>query len=99
MYWVGPIIGGILAALIYEYIFAAGATFTRTKKFVLRSRKPAEKKSTTKDEELNSSKAGLIEIPLEEKEGEGDAIVEMEKTAEEEEKKEEEAEQVEQKAE
>lgn len=98
VFWVGPVVGGILAALIYEYIFAAGATFTRTKKFVLRSRKPAEKKSAVKDEELNSSKAGLIEIPLEEKEGEGDAIVEMEKT-EEEEKREEEAQQIEQKAE
>ena len=95
----GPIVGGILAALIYEYIFAAGASFTRTKKFVLRSRKPAEKKSTAKEDELNSSKAGLIEIPMEEKEAEaGEAVVDVEKT-EEEEKKEEELEQVEQKAE
>ena len=87
--------------MIYEYIFAAGATFTRTKKFVLRSRKPSEKKPIVllKEDELNSSKAGLIEIPLDEKEGEGDAVIEMGEKTEEEEKKEEEAEQIEQKAE
>lgn len=85
--------------MIYEYIFAAGATFTRTKKFVLRSRKPAEKKAKKDDEPKDSSKAGLIEIPLEEKEGEGDAVIEMGEKTEEEEKKEGEGEQGEQKTE
>lgn len=87
VYWVGPNIGGILAALVYEYIFAAGASFTKTKKFVLKHRKPCEKTPKQKEsqDELNSSKAGLIETPC--ADGEGDAVVEMEKI---EEKKEEE---------
>lgn len=88
VYWVGPIIGGLVAALMYEYVFAAGASYSRTKKFVLKHRKPAEKpKTQTNQEELNSSKAGLIEAPT--TDSEGDAVLEMEKI--EEEKKEEEA--------
>lgn len=87
VYWVGPVIGGLVAALVYEYVFAAGASFSRTKKFVLKHRKPAEKpKKQSNQEELNSSKAGLIEAPA--ADGEGDAVVEMEKI---EEKREEEA--------
>ena len=62
VYWVGPIVGGVLAALVYEYIFAASASFSRTKKFVLRHRKPAEKPAPANQDELNSSKAGLIEV-------------------------------------
>lgn len=95
VYWVGPIIGGLLAALEYEYVFAAGASYARTKKFVLKHRKPADKpKKSTNNDELNSSKAGLIEAPV--TDNEGDAVVEMEKI---EEKKEEEPAETEVKAE
>lgn len=80
VYWVGPIIGGLVAALVYEYVFAAGASFTRTKKFVLKHRKPAEKPKKPNSDELNSSKAGLIEAPG--TDNEGDAVVEMEKIEE-----------------
>lgn len=64
MYWVGPVIGGLVAALVYEYVFAAGASFTRTKKFVLKHRRPAEKaqKPVNGGDDMNSSKAGLIEV-------------------------------------
>lgn len=59
----GPVVGGLVAALVYEYVFAADASYSRTKKFVLKHRKPAEKPSKpTNQEDLNSSKAGLIEV-------------------------------------
>jgi len=87
VYWVGPIVGAVVAALVYWYVFAASASFSRTKKFVLKHRKPAEKSKPANQDEHNSSKAGLIEIQMSETEGE--AVVEVEKV--EEEKKEEEA--------
>ena len=37
MYWCGPILGGILAALIYETLFAANASLTRTKNFLTKA--------------------------------------------------------------
>lgn len=59
----GPIVGALVAALSYEYIFAAGASYARTKKFVLKHRRPAEKpKTSAPSDDMNSSKAGLIEV-------------------------------------
>ncbi|KAL3858710.1 hypothetical protein ACJMK2_008971 [Sinanodonta woodiana] len=72
VYWVGPVVGGILAALVYEYIFSAGATFTRTKKFVLRSKKCA---LPTPKEKVND-KADVVEIQMEEKKEEEEKIEE-----------------------
>ena len=40
MYWVGPLTGGLAAGLLYEYIFAAGATVTKARKCLLRTKKP-----------------------------------------------------------
>lgn len=31
MYWVGPLLGGILAALLYDLVFAANASIGKTK--------------------------------------------------------------------
>ncbi|CAG5114725.1 unnamed protein product, partial [Candidula unifasciata] len=40
VFWVGPVVGGLLAGLLYEYIFAAGATFGGFKKCLLRTKRP-----------------------------------------------------------
>jgi len=33
MYWIGPLIGGALAALLYDLVFAANASTDKTKAF------------------------------------------------------------------
>ena len=33
MYWVGPLIGGVLAGLLYDLVFAANASVAKTKAF------------------------------------------------------------------
>lgn len=40
VFWVGPLVGGLLAGLMYEYIFAAGATCSGIKKCLLRTKRP-----------------------------------------------------------
>lgn len=40
VFWIGPLVGGSVAAILYEYFFSAGATFTRTKKCLTRSKVP-----------------------------------------------------------
>uniref|UniRef100_A0A0B6Y9H0 Aquaporin n=1 Tax=Arion vulgaris TaxID=1028688 RepID=A0A0B6Y9H0_9EUPU len=39
VFWVGPVSGAVLAGLVYDYIFAAGATFAGVKKCLTRTRK------------------------------------------------------------
>ena len=38
MYWCGPILGGIAAAMIYDNLFAANASLEKTKGYLLASR-------------------------------------------------------------
>lgn len=52
VFWIGPLVGGFLAAVLYEYLFSAGATFTRTRKFLIRSRKPKEKPASDEKVEI-----------------------------------------------
>ena len=33
MYWLGPLLGGILAGLLYDMLFAANASVEKTKAF------------------------------------------------------------------
>lgn len=40
VFWVGPLVGGLLAGLLYEYIFAAGASCAGVKKCLLRTKRP-----------------------------------------------------------
>lgn len=42
MYWIGPILGGVVAGLLYEYIFAANASMNKIMEFLLSSRYDTE---------------------------------------------------------
>lgn len=57
VFWIGPMVGSFVAALLYEYIFSAGATLGRTKRCLTRSRAPSEPE---KGEELE--KVEICEI-------------------------------------
>lgn len=84
VFWVGPLTGGLMAGLIYEYIFSAGATFGGAKKCMLRVKKP--RKSAVEEPEktpLEEVKSDGIEVE-ETKVGEekGDEVVDMEPSGE-----------------
>jgi len=36
MYWLGPLLGGVLAGLLYDLVFAANASVAKTKAFFTR---------------------------------------------------------------
>nr|AOS89749.1 aquaporin [Helix pomatia] len=59
IFWVGPVVGGVLAGLLYEYVFAAGATFDGFKKCLLRTKKPK------KEQEPDQEKTPLEEVKIE----------------------------------
>ena len=42
VYWIGPILGGIIAGLLYEYVFAANASMSKIMEFLLASRYDTE---------------------------------------------------------
>lgn len=42
VYWIGPILGGVVAGLLYEYIFAANASMNKIMEFLLSSRYDTE---------------------------------------------------------
>jgi len=80
VFWVGPLVGGLAAGLIYEYIFAAGATFAGAKKCLIRTKKPrkpaVEETEKTPLEEVKSDGIEVEETKVGEENG--DEVVEME---------------------
>jgi hypothetical protein len=40
VYWIGPLLGGAVAAVLYEYVFAGDATLSRAKGYLLASTGP-----------------------------------------------------------
>jgi len=36
MYWIGPLLGGVLAGLLYDLVFASNASVAKTKAFFTR---------------------------------------------------------------
>jgi len=87
VFWVGPLVGGLLAGLLYEYVFAAGATCAGVKKCLLRTkrpRKPAEPEKAPLEEvksdaiEIDETKVDApedaVEAPADPEKGEGNAV-------------------------
>lgn len=52
MYWIGPILGGVVAGLLYEYIFAANASMNKIMEFLLSSRYDTEDFPAQKEQKL-----------------------------------------------
>ncbi|XP_059172987.1 aquaporin AQPAe.a-like [Physella acuta] len=75
VFWVGPIAGALLAGLLYDYIFAAGATFAGAKKCLLRTKKP-RKQAEPEKAPLEEAKNDVIEIEETKLDGEKDASTE-----------------------
>ncbi|GFO38635.1 Aquaporin [Plakobranchus ocellatus] len=84
VFWVGPLVGGVVAGLLYEYIFAAGATFAGAKKCLLRTKKP-RKPAEPEKAPLEEVKTDAIEIDDTKIDGEEapEVVVEKEQPAEE----------------
>jgi len=84
VFWVGPLTGGLLAGIIYEYIFSASATFGGAKKCLLRVKKPrksaVEEPEKTPLEEVKSDGIELDETKVGEEKG--DEVVDMEPSGE-----------------
>lgn len=72
VFWVGPLVGGLVAGLVYEYIFAEGATFSACKKCLLRTKRPRKPAAAAEEEKA----------PLEEVKTEGAIELEEAKVAE-----------------
>nr|AOS89750.1 aquaporin [Helix pomatia] len=61
VFWLGPLVGATLAGLLYEYIFAAGATFTGLKQCLLQTKRPRKQPESEKAP-LEEVKDEVIEI-------------------------------------
>ncbi|XP_076449665.1 aquaporin-5-like [Babylonia areolata] len=70
VYWVGPLTGGLLAGLLYDYIFSAGATVAKAQKCLLRTKRPTTAPISSKQEKvpLDESRAAPEVIEIDEKE-------------------------------
>ncbi|XP_062586887.1 aquaporin AQPAe.a-like [Saccostrea cucullata] len=79
VFWIGPFVGSFVAALLYEYIFSAGATFGRTKRCLTRSRARPE---AEKADELEKVEIGEIEEKKEPESEEDQLLIEKQAPAE-----------------
>ncbi|CAG5119544.1 unnamed protein product [Candidula unifasciata] len=61
VFWLGPAVGATLAGLVYEYIFAAGATFVGLRKCLLQTKRPRRQPEPEKAP-LEEVKDEVIEI-------------------------------------